>query len=392
MIKVSSFKSSLHNYDEFDIGTKNFFNEVESKLNEKLNPAEIEDYDCDLKLIFISSGGSEGLFLNNFSRLQEPYYFLTNGNNNSLAASLEILTYLNLHNKKGEIIHGNIDYVVSRIKELERINKIKKEIAKSRLGVMGKPSDWLISSIPYYKSVKEKFGIELVDISLEDVEKEFKKLSFPTCTQVLKEFDKEELNKAKRIYQSFENICLANKLDGFTVRCFDLLGPLKSTGCLGLALLNDKGIISTCEGDIMAMISMLVAKKITGQDVFQANPSRIDVENKKIVFAHCTIPLKMVKEYKFDTHFESRTGVAIKGYLYEQDVTVLRLSSDLENYFIEEGKIIRNLEDPNLCRTQIEVEFDNDISRILTKPCGNHHIIFYGRHKKEIEDYLISLK
>lgn len=391
MIKLSSFKSSLHNYDEFDVGTKKFISEIENNINDKIIFSSLDDYDCDLKLIFISSGGSEGLFLNEFAKLKEPYYFLTSGNNNSLAASLEILTYLNLNNKKGEIIHGNISYIGQRIKELERINKNIKEISNSKLGVIGKPSDWLISSIPSYKAVKDKFGIDLVDISLDEVKNEFDKFSFDNLKIDLKDFDKEELNKAKKIYQAFSNICLKNKLDGFSVRCFDLLQPLKSTGCLGLALLNDKNIISSCEGDIMAMISMLVAKKISGNEVFQANPSRIDVENKKIVFAHCTIPLNMVKDYKFDTHFESRTGVAIKGYLYEDDVTVFRLSSNLCDYFLEEGKIIRNLDDPNLCRTQIEVLFDNDISNILSKPCGNHHIIFYGKHKKEIEDYLKNI-
>ncbi len=391
MIKLSSFKSSLHTYDEFDVGTKRFIAEIENEINDKIIFSNLDDYDCDLKLIFISSGGSEGLFLNEFDKLKEPYYFLTSGNNNSLAASLEILTYLNLNNKKGEIIHGNISYIGKRIKELEKLSINIKAIKNSKLGVIGKPSDWLISSVPNYKDVKNKFGIDLVDIKLDEVKNEFDKFSFDNLKIDLKEFDKEELNKAKKIYQAFSNICNKNKLDGFSVRCFDLLQPLKSTGCLGLALLNDKNIISSCEGDIMAMISMLVAKKISGNDVFQANPSRIDIENKKIVFAHCTIPLNMVKDYKFDTHFESRTGVAIKGYLYEDDVTVFRLSSNLFDYFLEEGKIIRNLDDSNLCRTQIEVLFDNDISDILTKPCGNHHIIFYGKHKKEIEDYLKNI-
>ena len=392
MIKLSSFKSLLHNYEEFDIETKSFISEVEKKINSKIELSEIDDYDCDLKLIFISSGGSEGLFLKNFDKLKEPYYFLTNGANNSLAASLEILTYLNLHHKKGEILHGDIDYIANRIVELERIGAINKKIVGTKLGVFGKPSDWLISSIPAYAELKEKFGIELVDVPLEEVEDEFKKKSFTNVTRKLKDFDPEEMNKAKRIYQAFENICLRKELQGFTVRCFDLLTSLKSTGCLGLALLNDQGIISSCEGDIMAMVSMLIAKKITDNDVFQANPSRINVSEKKIIFAHCTIPLNMLKDYYFDTHFESRTGLAVKGYLYEQDVTVLRLSSDLKSYFLEEGKIIRNLDETNLCRTQIEVEFDNDISEMLKHPCVNHHIIFDGRHKKVIEEYLNSLK
>mgnify|MGYP003301395200 CR=1 FL=1 len=62
-----------------------------------MNIVPLDDYDCDLKLIFIESGGSEGLFLDGFKLLKAPYYLLTSGDNNSLAASLEILTYLNVN-------------------------------------------------------------------------------------------------------------------------------------------------------------------------------------------------------------------------------------------------------------------------------------------------------
>ena len=390
-IKISTFKSMLHKGEAFTASNQEFISDIEGKLGASLTLSELDDYDCDLKLIFIESGGSEGLFLKNYDKLKEPYYILTSGNNNSLAASLEILTYLNNNNKKGEIIHGDVEYIVKRIKELVEFETFKHKLASTRLGVVGKPSDWLISSIPSYDKLKEKLGVELVDINIKDVEAEFNKINFLEINRELKEFDFNELYKAKRIYQAFSNVVKKNKLDGFTVRCFDLLTSLKSTGCLGLALLNDEGIISTCEGDVMAMVSMVIAHIVSGGYVFQANPSRIDVNTNQIVFAHCTIPTKMVKDYKFDTHFESLTGVAIKGYLHEEDVTVLRLSSDLQSYFVEEGKILKNLESNNLCRTQIEVKFDNDISNILKHPCGNHHIIFYGRWKSVIEKLLKEL-
>ena len=387
-IKLSTFKSLLHKGEAFSASNREFLESVEMGLNDKLVLADLDDYDCDLKLIFIESGGSEGLFLQNYDKLKEPYYLLTSGNNNSLAASLEILTYLNNNNKKGEVIHGNNEYVVKRIKELYEYESMRRKLQQTKLGVIGKPSDWLISSIPNFDKLHEKLGVTLEAIDIKEVEKEFNKISFLDIKRDLKEFDYNELYKAKKIYQAFKDVVSKHQLNGFTVRCFDLLTSLKSTGCLGLSLLNDEGIISSCEGDVMALTSMVIASAFSGEYVFQANPSRIDVLNKDIVFAHCTIPLKMTKDYYFDTHFESLTGVAVKGYLYEKDVTVLRISSDLKNYFLEEGKIVKNLESDNLCRTQIEVKFDNDISNILKHPCGNHHIIFYGRWKDKIQKFL----
>lgn len=155
-----------------------------------------------------------------------------------------------------------------------------------------------------------------------------------------------------------------------------------------LALLNKEGIVATCEGDIPTMISMHLLNKITDQVGFQANPSRIDVNSKKMILAHCTLPLNMVNNYNLDTHFESSIGVAIKGYLKEEVVTIFKLSRNLKDYYVTTGKIIKNLEESNLCRTQIEVSIDDNIEYFLNRPYGNHHVIVYGNYKKEIIEYM----
>lgn len=381
MIKVSLLCSMLHESATFSKENKDFLNCIEKELGENLNEASLDDYDCDLKLIFIASGGSEGLFLENLKNLKEPYYLLTSGANNSLAASLEIMTYLNLNSLNGEVLHGDCKYIASRIKALHQ----KKE-EYHYLGVIGSPSDWLISSIPQ-KKIIDKFGIKLVDISLNEVLEIYYKTSVDN-DYTNYSFDKEELLKADKMYYALKEVINKYHLEGFTIRCFDLLSTIYTTSCLALAKLNSEGIISTCEGDISAMISMYLVKKWFNLPGFQANPSQIDVKNRRMVLAHCTLPLSMVESFSFDTHFESGIGVAIKGKLKEDDVTVFRLASNLNDYFLEEGKIIRNLNEANLCRTQIEVEFDNDISQILTRPCGNHHIVFYGRFKDEIRKLL----
>ena len=136
---------------------------------------------------------------------------------------------------------------------------------------------------------------------------------------------------------------------------------------------------------------MHIVKLLTGQPSFQANPSRISPADNTMVLAHCTIPLAMTDDLRLDTHFESGTGVAIKGYLREEDVTIFRLSADLKNYFVSDGKIIRNLDEPDLCRTQILVKLEEDVSDILKKPCGNHHIVFYGHHAEDIKRVMRSI-
>lgn len=391
-IKLSAFRSVLHDRDGFNERSLAFIKSVEEELGEEIKIAPLDDYDCDLKLIFIETGGSEGLFLKNFDKLQGPYYFLTSGENNSLAATLEILTFLSLKGEKGEAIHGSKEYMASRIKELAFLSSVKKKLSNIKLGVIGIPSDWLISSIPDFTEVKDKLGVSIETIDIKEIERHF---AIAPVEDVPffdgSPFDKCELEKAKKVYSAIKSVLESRELNGFTIRCFDLLTSLKTTSCLGLSMLNDAGYISTCEGDVAAMLSMTVASIVGDGYTFQCNPSRIDVENNNIVFAHCTIPTKMLDRYVLDTHFESGTGVAVKGYLREEDVTIFRMSSDLKRYFVSEGKIIENLEEKGLCRTQIRVHLEEPVETILKTPCGNHHIVFYGKHKEEIDTLMKNL-
>ena len=71
-MKVNIFPlvSSLHNQNKINKATQKLLNELMSISNIDFKISTIEElYDCDLSLILIQSGGSEGLFLENFSNI-----------------------------------------------------------------------------------------------------------------------------------------------------------------------------------------------------------------------------------------------------------------------------------------------------------------------------------
>ena len=378
-INIYPIVSSLHEETRINEETFKLLNELITNSNHQFNIVNIDElYNADLSLVLVQSGGSEGLFLKQFSKLKEPYYLLTYGNNNSLAASLEILSYLKDNNLKGEVLHGSTDYLNERIDILLS--------NKDRLGVIGKPSDWLIASNVDYDNALKYHNIELVDIDINKVVEyyngELKEFTYNF------DYDQEEIDKALKLHRVLLKIKEEYNLKGLTIRCFELLSVLNTTACLSLSLFNKNRITSTCEGDIPSMISMHVLNRLTGQVGFQANPSRIDIKDKKMVLAHCTLPLDMPTSYTLDTHFESGIGVAVKGELKEEVITIFKLSRNLKDYYVSTGKIIRNLNEDNLCRTQIEIGVDDDIEYFLTRPYGNHHIIIYGDFKEEIKKYM----
>lgn len=397
MIKVSSFHSDLHRQDILAQRHASFLASIEACLGQEITVAPIDDYDADLKLVFISSGGSEGIFLKHFDHLKAPYYLLTSGTDNSLAASIEILTYLNCEGLKGEILHGSPEYIADRIKQiLEGDTHINDNQSSNscysgpvelggRYGVVGKPSDWLIASIPEEKEVSSVLGSELIDIDMNELLEAYNAMEGSEDIR-----DGLDFGSSNRLVKAVTKIREEHFLDGLTIRCFDLLDSIHTTGCLSLANLNAEGFIGTCEGDVMSMLTMAVVRKVTGQSSFQANPSRIDVRDNTMVLAHCTLPYDMAESFGYDTHFESGIGVALKGELKTQPVTILRLAKDIRTFWCAEGEIMENLSESTLCRTQIEVRLDDDYSvgDLLINPCGNHHIVLYGRHRDEIIKFL----
>ena len=396
MTAIYTLTSSLHDENAVAALTREFLDSLRTDF--VLKGADYSDYgQADLSLIYVRTGGTEGVFKPLLPQLlaatAQPVYLLTSGKSNSLAASMEILSYLRQQGIWGEILHGSPQYVATRIRFLEKVEKARRSLAGQRLGVVGRPSDWLISSGTDYGTVRQKSGIELIDIPMEELLRTMEaipengtdaRIAFGTPLFDAPEQVRNAAPGSFRIYQALRELTVRHRLDGLTLRCFDLLTAVRNTGCYALARLNAEGITATCEGDIPTLLTMAAARALTGVPGFQANPSRIDPETGEVLFAHCTIPLDMVTRYTFDTHFESGLGVGIRGHMQEGPVTVFKLAGDFSRHFAEEGTLLRNQSQPDLCRTQVVLKLSST-DYFFRDPIGNHHVILPGHHKQLID-------
>ena len=392
-IGLYNLVSEAHNERYISITLQGFLADIEEKLGEKFENVSLENFNQNeyFSLIFIKSGGVEGKFKQIFKQVKGPYLLLSSGLHNSFAASLEIASFLKQNGEKVEIIHGDSDYIARRIKELSKIFEAKSRLASTKLGVIGKPSDWLIASDVDYDKIKDTLGISLVDIEIYELIKEIEqkhRFAHPRLNDIKnKGFDGKSIDGALKIYNGLKAIVNKYKVDGITVRCFDLLEIYKNTGCLGLSLLNDEGIVAGCEGDIPALISMVILHYLTDEPVFMANPSSIDIDKNEIILAHCTLPLNMPDEFYLKTHFESGLGVGIKGVIREREATIFKLSRDGKEYFVSGGEIIENLNSENLCRTQIRFKMNEGVKYFLQNSLGNHHLICKGDYSELVREF-----
>ena len=369
-----------------------YINSVEKALGEEMRRVDLQTYlDDAFALLYVASGGSEGYFLEIFEQLRgRPCFILTSGESNSLAASMEILSYLNKHGGSGQILHGDVGQIAGQIRVLRNARRGLKRLRGQRLGCIGAPSDWLIASNFAADTVLQKLGLAFVSVSMEELQQEIRQKRYEEneYTALFKKqaFDRDEIEKALFIYGAFQRIVQKYALCGVSVRCFDLLDSVRSTGCLGLSILNSLGVYAACEGDMPSLLSMAILGSVTGEPMFMCNPSRFDTKNGSAVFAHCTVPTVMLRDFCLNTHFESGIGAAVQGRFAEESCTVFKCEGDLSRYFVKEGHSIDMPFSDMLCRTQIQVRLD-DFSYFLTNPINNHHIICRGNHAAEIEAF-----
>lgn len=404
LILRSSFQT-----DEY---VKKEYAELLSSLAEKCNASfnvtgeemplpQIEKHDTFL----VATGGVEGLFVRLLENgiVGENVTLIADGRNNSLAASMEILTYLNEKGRNGRILHGTNDEIVAEMIGSQQIKSDKESASNNncenvkssdiiefnRIAIFGEPSDWLIASGVDREFVKEKFNIDFVNIDIERLVARVQLIDDEMVELLAKDYEDSgitfgeanhrDLLNSLKLYLAISQICHEENCTCLTIRCFDIVKRLNATSCLALAMLNDEGIDASCEGDLQSLLTMIMARRVAWQPAFMANPSGMSKENGTTTFAHCTIPMSMCRKYGFRSHFESGLGIAIAGEMpVNQRYTIFKWGGRrLERFFVEEVDAVEKPYSEHLCRTQITFKFYKP-EYMLNCPIGNHHIIIKG--------------
>jgi len=376
-------------------------------IGEEMPLQQTERHDA----VLIATGGVEGLFVKllDNAMVADSISLIADGRNNSLAASMEILTYLNENGGSGRILHGTNDEIVdslvmTAVREVtsrcvldggmdEEGNAISpnpvNDIEFNRVAIFGEPSDWLIASGVDREFVNNKYNIDFVNIGMERLITRFHLIDDEMVELLAKDYEDtgisfgeanhRDLLNSLKLYLAISQICSEESCTCLTIRCFDIVKKLGATSCLALAMLNDESLDASCEGDLQSLMSMVMARAVTWQPSFMANPSGMSKKDGTTTFAHCTLPMSMCKKYGFRCHFETGLGIAIAGEMpVNQKYTIFKWGGrHLERFFVEEVDSVKKPYSEHLCRTQITLKFYKP-DYMLTHPIGNHHIIIKG--------------
>jgi len=348
----------------------------------------------------MATGGTEQELLNlRAERIKavpdEPVFLLAHPAYNSLPASLEVLAQLQQGGERGRILYlqGPDDETgFSQIDAAVRDVEVRLALRQARIGLVGPPSDWLVASSPDPDTVRGTWGPEVVPIAVDEITQALDAVPSEAIASILeplvtgatevREPSPAELEQVVRIYVALKQAVKHHSLDAITVRCFDLVLDLQTTGCFGLAQLADEGVVAGCEGDLVSTVGMLWAYMLLGQIPWMANPAQLDETGNTLWLAHCTVPRRIVQDYGLRSHFESGLGVGIQGTLPNGPVTLLRIGGTaMAKIWLAEGEILQAGDADNLCRTQAQVQLTHGkVQDLLHAPLGNHLILVKGHH------------
>lgn len=351
--------------------------------------------------LFVGSGGTEDKIADFIRKVKmlAPIQLLTHEGDNSLPAAMELRKYLEEQGTPAKITHDSLEQLIQRISDWCQSDAILKRLTESRIGIIGKPSSWLIASEIDEKAVSKKWGVEfkeyplstITERTVDDLWGEFS----PTLEKFLNdateiECKNEDIQRAAVVAQSLVALAKNHDLDAVTMECFKLLKETDISGCFAISHINSlENIVAGCEGDLPSTFTMLLGKYITKQPSFMANVVDVNLDNNSVVFAHCTVPTNIVESYDITSHFESDQSVAIRGRFPFRDITVFKMfGKDLTDFWVSEGVITKNLSDENRCRTQIRTTLTESVSYFLDNSLANHHVIIPGKHKQRILDFL----
>lgn len=324
---------------------------------------------------------------------------------NSLCALNMFGSFLHKAGKKYSYVYGNIEEedVLRKINHTILAVKVKTKLKNSRFCVIGGRVPGFYLSNADELRMKFEIGPEIINYSiaalLEDAKHIERELVQNEINLMKKEVDEirtseDMLEKSARIYLAIKNFKEKNDIDCFTVKCWPEFQEIFNCSVCGVvSRLNNKGIITSCEGDITGLLTMYVQYLISNEPCFFADIVNVNVDGIVKVW-HCgPAPICLAKKGCVTKYIEHPTikngiGFAAEFKMKQSRLMMLKIKENKDSYtmFMAKGKGVE--EDRDLVANQADIKFDKPaedvIDTIMQNGIEHHFAVAYKDIEKEL--------
>jgi L-fucose isomerase-like protein len=216
-----------------------------------------------------------------------------------------------------------------------------------------------------------------------------------------------------RMFLAFKRMKQLYQIDIFANKCMPEMSSevygYGYAGCLATCMLNEAGIITACEADVPAALSMYILSLLTGQTVFFADIARLNKPEKKVTFFNCgTAPISMADRKKGvslwpipanisdeavpEEYFINHMKGASINFVLEEDrpATILRIGGNDKTLRFHVARVTtasRDVEPEEVLGNRwpgFGLKFKGDLDKFLNHTTGHHYSLVYGDVVEEL--------
>ena len=369
-------KNALKSFENFSNAVKN--NKYDKSIVDFLEPAQIlfvEDFKIQEEefkkieedgkkadVLYINPGGSSIATYDIARRYKKPVVL----SSKLSCRTVDISAYCRSN--------GLECYIPNSFEETEQLFtllKARKIFSQTRILFptnWGWPSVASVAGINEPEKLKDKYGIEIIKISFEDLAKEMERIKNDKAlindaaemantifTNADHSFiDKKYVVNSMEFYQAIINLMKEHNCNAFTIECFEfccsrLPQKWNITPCLVHTMFKDLGIPSACEGDLGGLLAMQMLMSLSNKSPHFGNMF-YEVKAKGVMTINHSVPgIKMNGydkpglPYQLGHFVESGWGSkAIVDFMQndEKDITVVRMNPTATGLLVLKGKLI----------------------------------------------------
>jgi L-fucose isomerase-like protein len=202
------------------------------------------------------------------------------------------------------------------------------------------------------------------------------------------------MTSAVKLYVAMNHFVDKHQASAVTVVCRPWIQNKETTTpCIALMLFQEAGVPAACQGDLGALLTMMLFKRVAG--VMSVMGNNFDVDGQ-LGIGHCVLsrqfcaPAGTCNSYYISDYHGRQPSPTVHSLLQtDQVVTMARLSQNLEQLILISGRLMDNRDLPGRCRNTLVIQV-TDTNHVLDMMKGvqQHLVVACGDHQQALTDYV----
>lgn len=271
--------------------------------------------------------------------------------------------------------------VKSKIDAVIKAAKVKASMRELKLAAIGHTPQGFGFGRAMDAQMMSTFGVTLESIEARELMDVAKSYSDEEVEEFIKDaksrmvglenIPENNVTDFARLYKAYKEYVDNNNIKALASRCWpDFFTAFGTPVCAVLSLLNDLGVVASCEADTYGALSMYVGAQLSNSSVFFGDPVSMDEKENTITMWHCGMAAcTLAKDGKAEVgvHCNRKIGPTLDfGSKECAEATIFRIGLDGKGkfrFFVAKGEALDKPKQFN--GTSVVVKTDGDAAKIV---------------------------